>query len=294
MLYASLSAMSRNIRRGFLWSLFTNQKFLLGFTIFMIILLGGIIARQVMPSEYRLTGSSQPSLPPGREHILGTDSLGRDIAVQMSTAIINSLQIGLIAAIIGTLLGALIGFTSGYYGGIPDSILRVLVDVFLSVPSLLFLILIASLVKGVSVRTMALIIALFSWSWPARQIRAQVLSLKERGFVYIAMLSGMSRFEIIIKELMPNMLPWMGANFINATLAAILTESGLSLLGLGPQGEMTLGMMIYWSLSYSAVFRGMWWWWGTPVITLICLFISLYLMHLGSDEVSNPRLRERA
>ncbi|MGQ9629769.1 MAG: ABC transporter permease [bacterium] len=275
-------------------SLLGNRKFSVGFAIFIIVLIGGVVASRALPFEYRRTGAFRPGLPPGIEHILGTDSLGRDVAVQLASAVINSLQIGLIAAIIGTFLGSAIGFTSGYYGGALDSLLRILIDVFLSVPSLLFLILIASLVKGVSVQVMAMIIALFSWSWPARQIRAQVLSLKERGFVYVAMLSGMSKFEIIVRELMPNMLQWMGANFINAALSAILTESGLSLLGLGPQGEMTLGMMIYWSLSYSAIFRGMWWWWSTPVVTLVCVFLSLYLMHLGSDEVSNPRMRSKA
>ena len=137
---------------------------------------------------------------------------------------------------------------------------------------------------------MALIIGAFAWAPPARQVRAQVLSLKERGFVYMAMLSGMSKIEIITEELMPHMFQWMGANFMNATLAAILAESGLSILGLGPQREMTLGMMIYWALNYSAVFNGWWWWWGVPILTLILLFLSLYLMHLGFDEVINPRI----
>jgi peptide/nickel transport system permease protein len=138
---------------------------------------------------------------------------------------------------------------------------------------------------------MALIIGLFAWAWPARQVRAQVLSLKERSFVEVARMSGMSGFEIIIYELMPHMLPWLGANFVNAFIAAILAESGLSILGLGPQREMTLGMMIYWALSYSAVFNNIWWWWLTPVLTLMLLAFSLYLVHLGFDEVSNPRLR---
>jgi peptide/nickel transport system permease protein len=166
-----------------------------------------------------------------------------------------------------------------------------LIDVFLSVPSLLFLILIASLLRGVSVQTMALIIGLFAWAWPARQIRAQVLSLKERAFVQVAHLSGMSSLEIIFRELMPHMIQWMGANFVNAFIAAVLAESGLSILGLGPQREMTLGMMIYWALNYGALLQNLWWWWMTPVVTLVTLFLALYLVHLGFDEVSNPRLR---
>ena len=140
---------------------------------------------------------------------------------------------------------------------------------------------------------MALIIGIFAWPSPARQVRAQVLSLKERAFVQVARLSGMSGLEIIFRELMPHMLQWLGANFVNAFIAAVLAESGLSILGLGPQREMTLGMMIYWALSYGAVFQNLWWWWLTPVLTLTALFLSLYLVHLGFDEVSNPRLRSQ-
>jgi len=262
------------------------------FTIFIVILIGGIILHWALPFKYSRTGAFPPGLPPGIKNILGTDSLGRGIDVQLAEAIINSVQIGLIAATVGTLAGAAIGFTAGYYGGIVDSGLRVLMDVFLSIPSLLFLILIASLMRGVTVQGMALIIAVFAWAPPARQIRSQVLSLKERGFVDMAMLSGMSKMEIITKELIPHMFQWMSANFVNAALAAILTESGLSILGLGPQ-EMTLGMMIYWALSYAAVFKGMWWWWGSAVFTLTSIFFSLYLIHLGFDEVINPRMRSK-
>ncbi len=155
------------------------------------------------------------------------------------------------------------------------------------------MILIASLINGVSVIIMAFIIGIFAWAWPARQVRAQVLSLKERGFVQIARMSGMSGLEIIIRELMPHMLPWLGANFVNAFISAILAESGLSILGLGPQRQMTLGMMIYWSLSYGALLQNMWWWWGIPVVTLIALFLALYMIHIGLEEVSNPRLRRQ-
>lgn len=274
--------------------LLRNQKFLIGITVILALVILSLIGGLTSPPELRRTGSLPARLPPGPGGLLGTDSLGRSVALQMSEAVLKSLQVGLIAAFLGTFLGALIGFASGYFGGIVDALLRVLIDVFLAVPSLLFLILIASLVKGVSVPAMALIIGAFAWASPARQSRAQVLSLKERAFVQMARLSGMSGLEIILRELMPNMLQWLGANFVNAFLAAVLAESGLSLLGLGPQREMTLGMMIYWALSYGAILQNLWWWWLVPVLTLMCLFLSLYLIHLGLDEVSNPRLQRVA
>ncbi|HSM54535.1 MAG TPA: ABC transporter permease [Candidatus Sulfomarinibacteraceae bacterium] len=276
---------------GYLRVLLRNRKFMIGFTILMIFILLALGGLLLVEGGQRASGSFLPRLAPGEGGLLGTDALGRSVAIQMSEAIPNSLQIGIIAAAFGTVVGAIIGFVSGYFGRAVDAALRVLIDVFLSVPSLLFLILIAALLRGVGVQAMALIIGLFAWAWPARQVRAQVLSLKERAFVQVARMSGMSDLEIIFKELMPHMLPWLGANFVNAFIAAVLAESGLSILGLGPQREMTLGMMIYWALNYSAILQNLWWWWLAPVVTLIALFLALYLIHLGFDEVSNPRLR---
>jgi peptide/nickel transport system permease protein len=282
------------VQQGYAWTLAQNKKFLVGMVLFLTLAVAALIGGLSVSPASRRSGSLPARVRPGLQAVLGSDALGRSIAVQMSEAIPNSMLVGLIAATIGTLLGAVIGFASGYFGGIVDALLRILIDVFLSVPSLLFLILIASLVRGVGVQTMALIIGIFAWAWPARQVRAQVLSLKERAFVQVARLSGVSDLGIIFKELMPHMLPWLGANFVNAFIAAILAESGLSILGLGPQREMTLGMMIYWALSYGAILQNLWWWWLTPVLTLMCLFLALYLVHLGFDEVSNPRLRAQA
>src|SRR6266850_107344 len=270
-----------------------NRNFLIGSAIFLalvvIALVGGLL---LGPGPLR-SGAFKPKLGPGLEPalLLGTTTLGQSVFAQILQAIPGSCLVGVLAALIGTSVGALIGLASGYFGGKVDAALRVLVDVFLSVPSLLFLILIASLLRGVGVPAMAVIIGLFAWAWPARAVRAQVLSLKERPFVQVALLSGLSGIEIVWGELMPHLLPWLGANFVNAFIAAILAESGLSILGLGPQQDMTLGMMIYWALNYGALLQNMWWWWATPVITLIVVFMALYLVHVGLDEVGNPRLR---
>jgi peptide/nickel transport system permease protein len=278
-------------RQGLLWNLLRNGKFMSGSLIFLTLFLVALAGSFTVDPVQRRSGSFPVRQTPGQEALLGTTSLGQSVGIQLTEAIPNSVQVGLIAATVGTIIGALIGFLSGYFGGWVDAILRILIDVFLSVPSLLFLILIAALVRGVDVATMALIIGAFAWPSPARQVRAQVLSLKERGFVQVARLSGMNGLEIIVWELMPHMVQWLGANFVNAFIAAVLAESGLSILGLGPQREMTLGMMVYWALSYSAVFQNLWWWWMTPVLTLMVLFLSLYLVHLGLDEASNPRLQ---
>jgi peptide/nickel transport system permease protein len=283
------------IERRRLWVLLLrNRKFTVGTAVFLLLGLVALIGGLTVEPADRRTGAYLPKLAPSADAILGTTSLGQSVAIQWTEAVPNSMQVGLVAATIGTVIGALIGLISGYFGGKIDAALRVLIDVFLSIPSLVFLILIASLLKGVDVLTMALIIGMFAWAWPARAVRSQSLSLRERPFVNVARLNGMSNVEIVLRELLPHMLTWLGANFLNAFIAAILAESGLSILGLGPQREMTLGVMIYWALSYGAIFQNLWWWWMTPVITLIVLFLALYLVHLGLDEVGNPRLRSRA
>ncbi len=278
-------------RSGVVWELLHNSKFVAGGAVFSVMVITALVAGMLIDPSLKKAGSFPPRLPPLDGTLLGTTALGQSVAIQLTEAIPNSVLIGLIAATVGTLLGALIGFASGYFGGRVDAVLRIFIDVFLSVPSLLFLILIASLVQNVSVVSMALIIGAFAWPSPARQVRAQVLSLKERGFVQVARLSGENGMEIILLELMPHMFQWLGANFVNAFIAAVLAESGLSIIGLGPSRELTLGMMIYWALTYSAIFQNLWWWWLSPVVALMALFLSLYLVHIGFDEVSNPRLR---
>jgi peptide/nickel transport system permease protein len=275
--------------------LYSNRKFVVGATIFIGLLLFAVIGGQLLGAQALRSGAFPPRQGIGAPGaLLGTTSLGQSVLAQLTQAIPNSMLVGLLAAIIGTVVGGLLGLLSGYFGGKVDAALRVLIDVFLAVPSLLFLILISSLLRGLGVPAIAVIIGAFAWAWPARAVRSQVLSLKERPFVQVGLLSGLSGIEIIWGELMPHLLPWLGANFINAFIAAILTESGLSILGLGSQRDMTLGMMIFWSLNYGALLQNLWWWWCTPVLSLIVLFLALYLVHLGLDEVSNPRLREAA
>lgn len=246
----------------------------------------------IVPTERIIrAGLAPPNQPPSWEHPLGTDSMGRDLLAQVPLSIVNSLEIGLIVALIGTVVGAIVGFFAGYYGGAPDTILRTSADIFITIPMLPLLILVASFLKVVHVWMTALILSIPSWAWPARQIRAQILSLKERDFVYIAELSGMNRSEIIFSELMPHMAQYMFANFIYAIIWAILAEAGISILGLGPQHTMTIGMMIYWAISYVALVRGLWWWIFTPIAMLIWIIVCLYLIYTGLDEVINPRLK---
>ncbi|HLU10251.1 MAG TPA: ABC transporter permease subunit, partial [Oceanobacillus sp.] len=139
--------------------------------------------------------------------------------------------------------------------------------------------------------TMALLIAAFAWPSPTRLIRAQVLSMRESGYVQMAKLSGASTFSIMFQEILPNLLPYLAASFIGNATGAILAAVGLEALGLGPQRVPTLGGIIYDAISAAALLRNMWWWWGMPTVLLALMFIGLLLINLGLDEIANPRLR---
>src|SRR5205085_12360885 len=117
------------------------------------------------------------------------------------------------------------------------------------------------------------------------------LSMRERGYVRMAKLSGVSCFDIMFREMLPNLMPYIASSLAGIVAAAILAATSLEALGLGPTRIPTLGMTIYYAISSSAVIRGMWWWWGFPILILIVIFTGLFLMAIGLDEIANPRLR---
>ena len=228
---------------------------------------------------------------PSWEHPMGTESNGRDMLAVLLVGAPRSLWIGLIAASIGMLIGIILGFTAGYLGGWVDAVIRTISDSIIVIPALAVLIVIAAYVRTVSIESMALLLAMFAWPAPTRYIRAQVLSMRERGYVNMARISGASSFDVMFKEMMPNMLPYLAASFTGNVSGAILAASSLEALGLGPTRIPTLGMTIFYAIRAAAILRGMWWWWGPPIVILIILFSGLFLMNIGLDEIANPRLR---
>ncbi len=224
----------------------------------------------------------------------GTDAQGRDMFAVAVTGTWMTIRIGLFAGIIGVVIGTFLGFTSAYYGGIYDGIVRWMVDVLLTIPGLLILVVIASSLgsKAITINGMALIIALISWRGAARVIRSQVLSMRERPYVMMARLNGTSSMGIIFKEMMPNLLPYLGATLVGAVTAAIFASMGLAALGLGPLREPTLGVTIYWVMNQSAFLRGLWWWGAVPIVIVALIFIMLFMISIGLDELANPRVRK--
>ncbi len=269
----------------------------IGLIFILLVVLIGPVAALFVDEDGAKVGAAMPDLPPSfvdaeSDYLLGTDTVGREILAVIVIGTPLTLRIGLIAGSIGLGLGTIFGFLAGYFGGWVDALIKGAADVLLTVPGLLFLVVIATTLRGaVSVNMMALVVASLAWMWPTRTIRSQVLTLRERQFVMVARLSGMNNMEIIFRELLPNLLPYLAASFVSAVGSAILATIGLEALGLGPQNEPTLGMTIYWALYYTSILRGLWWWWAPPIIVIILTFIGLFLISMGLDQVANPRLR---
>jgi peptide/nickel transport system permease protein len=271
-----------------------HRLLILGTILVLIVSLFGLVGSLFVPADMAEVGAGMPAKPPSAEHLLGTDQQGRDVLADLIYGAPTSLEIGVIAGVLGVTLGALVGMIAGYAGGIVDEVIRIIVDILLTIPSLMILIIVASMLGAVSVEAMALIIAALAWMWPARAVRAQVLTIRERMYVQVARFNGASNLRIIIGELLPNLVPYLAATLVGAISGAILASVGLSTLGLGPMTRPSLGLTFYWAITYGALIRQMWWWFLPPIVLIVILFLGLFLMSQGLDQIANPRMQSKA
>jgi len=270
-----------------------NPNLVLGLVLLSMLLLFSVLGGLFVDVSNAEPLSVSPEKPPSLKYPFGTDSQGRDLFAVMVAGTPLTLRIGLVAGFIGVVVGTVLAFVAAYYGGTVDAVIKAIIDISLTIPGLLVLIIVAVFLKqGLTVNQMALIVALLAWRWPARTIRAQVLTMRERTWVQVARMSGMSGYRIIFLEMMPNLMPFLAAALVGAVASAILASIGLEALGLGPADSPTLGMTIYWVIYYAALLHGYWWWWLPPIAIITILFVGLFNLASGLDEIANPRLRK--
>jgi ABC-type dipeptide/oligopeptide/nickel transport system ATPase component/ABC-type dipeptide/oligopeptide/nickel transport system permease subunit len=233
--------------------------------------------------------------PPGGEHLLGTTVTGQDILAQLAHATRGSLLIGLLVGIMATLLSGVFGIVGAYAGGVVDEIFSLFSNVMLVIPGLPLVIVIAGFVppdqRGTG--TISLVLAITGWAAAARVLRAQTLSLRNRDYVAAARVSGEKTWRVICVEILPNLLPILASQFVFAVVLAILSEAGLSFLGLGAANSSTLGTMLYYAQNGFALQREAWWWFVPPGLIIALFGCALALINFSIDEIINPKLRDR-
>ncbi|HVB72093.1 MAG TPA: ABC transporter permease [Ktedonobacteraceae bacterium] len=236
------------------------------------------------------------SLPPSSAHILGTTGLGQDMFAQIVYGARVSLVIGFCAAIGSTMLQIFFGLTSAYLGGIVDDVLSLIINVFLVLPGLPLAIVLASLASNADSANknefvIALVLLFTSWSYGARVLRAQTLSLKEREFVAAARATGETTLRIIFTEILPNEIALVASTFIGTFVYAVGAEVALEFLGLGDTSHASWGVILYWAQNNTALISGKWWQFVPAGLCVAVLCAGLAFINFGIDELANPRLR---
>ncbi|MFA4669241.1 ABC transporter permease [Pyrococcus kukulkanii] len=234
--------------------------------------------------------------PASWEHPCGLDHQGKDIWTQIVYGTRISLSVGFIAAILTILLGALIGTIAGYYGGVLDDFLMFISDSIMMLPSLLLLLVIASLFSSIwNIWYTIIVIALISWPSTARMVRAQTLQLKHRLYVQAAIALGASNKRIILKHILPNIVPLLFARAAILIAGFIVTVASLTFLGLGDPNNPDWGYVMYTANKNMMiiVMKGMWQWIIVPGIMISLAVIAFVCIGEALEDYLNPKLRER-
>ncbi|GCF08452.1 ABC transporter permease [Dictyobacter arantiisoli] len=268
------------------WKMTTGTCILVFFILMAIF---GPLLAHMSPTAF----SNDLFQPPSAAHWLGTTSKGEDIFAQLVYGARISLLVGFIAAIGSTILQILFGLLSGYFGGLVDNILSFVINVFLILPGLPLGIAIASFapnnIKGPILIT--ILLTFTSWSYGARVLRAQTLSMRSRDFVESARSSGEWPLRIIFFEILPNIISVVASSFVGTFVYTIGADVAFEFLGLGNVSQSTWGTMLFWAQSQQAMLAGGWWWFIPPGVCVSLLCAGLAFLNNGIDEVANPRLR---
>ena len=240
------------------------------------------------PREWRVVPRS---LSPSWNHLLGTNSLGQDVFWQLTFAVRNSLFVAFLASALSRAIAMTLGMMAGYSGRIVDRVITLAGDVFLVIPLIVLLILLMMLVGRLCLVLQVLLFGLIGWGWDLRLIRSQILSLRERGFTYTAILSGTPTPKLIFNEYIPFLIPLVLATFIAHMGFVVGLEITLAFIGLTDLAIPTIGSMLQWALVNQALFLGFWWWLLTPIVVALVLFIALYLASVSISEYLDPRAR---
>lgn len=257
--------------------LLKNTKAKVGIGILVFFTLIAIFAPAIAPYTPDEMGFI-PWEKPSSEHLLGVNSYGQDIFSQVIYGSRVTISVGILAGLLTSFIGVFVGLLAGYKGGRTGEILMRIVDVFLVIPTLAFMIILAAFLPSMGILNLIVIIGALSWLWMARSIRSQTLSEARREYVDAAKAQGMGTLEIMFKEILPNIIPVVTANMVMVVTQAMLTEATLSFLGLGDPSLISWGQMLSVSFDNNAILYNAWYWMLPPGFCIATLGFSFMLI----------------
>jgi peptide/nickel transport system permease protein len=262
----------------------------IGVGLFGFFVLAAIIGPEVAPYDPGLQ-TPLTMAAPSAQHYFGTTQTGQDILSQVLTGIRLTLELALEVGVIVTVVSVLVGVTSAFLGGIWDDVLSLITNVFLVIPPLPLLIVLLGYLSQQGQTPTIIVLSILGWPWGARVIRAQTLAIRGRDFVDASRESGEKNWRIIIVEIIPNEISLIAASFVNTVLYAIGASVALAFVGLTNVNSWSLGTILFWAQTDSALQAGAWWWFVPAGLAVALIGTSLVLLNSGLDELGSPRLR---
>ncbi|WP_374109450.1 ABC transporter permease [Actinotalea sp. K2] len=278
-------------RLGSSFAMFRNRKSITGLAILGFFVLVAILADVLAPYSPTKVDSAARLQPPSVEHWLGTTHLGEDVLSQVIYGTRGVIVVGFLAAIMATIIAVVVGVVAGYLRGWRSESLSALTNVFLVIPGLPLIIIVASMFDNPPLVVIAAVLGLTGWAWGARVLRAQTMSLRNRDFIQAARANGEPLHRIIGKEMLPNLMALIAASFVGTVTAAILGLTTLSYIGVIPVNTYNWGTILNWASAQGAFRQNQWWWFMPPGLCIAAIGVALSLINFGIDEYVNPRLR---
>jgi len=269
-----------------------NRKAVVGVVLLTFFLVLAVFPGQIAPDD-PMAEIYSPGLGPSSHHWFGTTAYGQDVLSQLIWGTRQSVVIAVAVGGLATAIAVLVGVSAAYLGGIADGVLSLITDVILVIPIFPLIIVIAAYEKNAGLFTLVVVLGALGWSYGARQLRSQTLSLRNRDFLEAARVRGERRFYVIVFEILPTMTSLIVASFLGAALYAVLFAAGLQFIGLGDPNSQSWGTMLYWAENNEALGANMVLWAIMPGVCVALLGAAFALLNYAFDEISNPALRMR-
>ncbi|KQQ83222.1 ABC transporter permease [Arthrobacter sp. Leaf137] len=276
--------------RSFVHGLATNKKALVGMAVMAVFIGLALLAPVLFPGDpSRITAMA--SLEPDADHWLGTTAKGQDVLALTVHGARSSLLVGLTVGFASTFIGILVGLASAYFGRFIDEALSLVTNVFLLLPGLPLLVILAAFLPP-GLGTVILVLIITGWAGSARVLRSQALSIRSKDFVAAAVVSGERAGRIMFREILPNMASIVMGTLLACVVYGIGAQAGLEFLGLGDVSTVSWGNNLFWAGNEGALLTGSWWVFVPSGVCIALVAFALALINYAVDEVTNPRLRK--